>query len=277
MIREKDILQEIEFLEDSLVKTASELEKLRKMVPDGARLRAVRSGNGFHYFMRTRESGINGIYINENERQKAEAIAQIEYDEKLMIKLQDVLDNLIKWKRTREDDPFESTLEHMVPGKRALIRVSHKTDESFISDWANQDYTRLEFREGLPDYYTRKGLRVRSKSEVIIADILDEMSVPFLYEKPLYLGTGTVHPDFTLLNIKERREVYWEHFGMMDDMDYRNNAFLKIRKYESSGLYQYESVIWTFETGMHPLNTKDQKNDQQTEEKNGIWYIGCQA
>ena len=113
------------------------------------------------------------------------------------------------------------------------------------------------FKEGIPEYYTRKGLRVRSKSEVIIADILDELYVPFLYEKPLKLKTGIVHPDFTLLNIKERREVYWEHFGMMDDIEYRNNAMMKIRNYEASGLYQYDSVIWTFETGSYPLNTKD--------------------
>ena len=44
---------------------------------------------------------------------------------------------------------------------------------------------------------------------------------------------------------------------MMDDMDYRNNAILKIRKYESNGLYQYDSVIWSFETGSNPLNTRE--------------------
>ena len=36
-----------------------------------------------------------------------------------------------------------------------------------------------------------------------------------------------------------------------------NNAFLKMRKYESSGYYQHDSMIWTFETGNHPLNIKE--------------------
>lgn len=93
---------------------------------------------------------------------------------------------------------------------------------------------------------------------MIIADILDEMSVPFLYEKPLQIGSATVHPDFTLLNIRERREMYWEHFGMMDDMEYRNNAFQKMRKYEST--FRRSSLIWTFETERFPLNTKAVRN-----------------
>ena len=145
----------------------------------------------------------------------------------------------------------------MIPAKRELVRMSYKSDEQYLSEWINQEYERMAFRDGFPEYYTRQGLRVRSKSEVIIADILDEMGVPFLYEKPIQLGMGTVHPDFTLLDIGKRKEVYWEHFGMMDDMDYRNNAILKIRKYESNGLYQYDSVIWSFETGSNPLNTRE--------------------
>ncbi len=34
-------------------------------------------------------------------------------------------------------------------------------------------------------------------------------------------------------------------------------AFSKIRKYEENGIYQGDSLIWTFETGRHVLNTKD--------------------
>lgn len=40
-------------------------------------------------------------------------------------------------------------------------------------------------------------------------------------------------------------------------MDYRNNAFFKIRKYEESGFYQHDSLIWTIETGKYPINTRE--------------------
>ena len=114
----------------------------------------------------------------------------------------------------------------------------------------------MEFRDIEKEYYTKSGLRVRSKSELIITEMLDEEGIPYCYEKPLKLGGKTVHPDFTLLNITERKEVYWEHFGMMDDLEYRNNAFLKMREYENNGMYQFDSVVWTFETYKYPINTK---------------------
>ena len=37
------------------------------------------------------------------------------------------------------------------------------------------------------EFYTRKGERVRSKSELIIAEELQRYQVPYLYEKPLEL------------------------------------------------------------------------------------------
>ena len=130
----------------------------------------------------------------------------------------------------------------------------------YVENWISTPYEVLQKFEKPTGFYSDNNEQMRSKSEVIIADILDEIEIPFLYEKPLKLKSGIIHPDFTLLNIKERKEVYWEHFGMMDDIEYRNNAFYKIRQYESSGLYQYDSVIWTFETARNPINTKEVRN-----------------
>ena len=53
-----------------------------------------------------------------------------------------------------------------------------------------------------------------------------------------------------------KKELYWEHFGMMDDIEYRNNAFIKIQRYEQNGFYQHSSLIWTFETISLPLSTR---------------------
>ena len=257
MIRAKDLENEISYLEDSLEKVKLELERLRSMVPEGARLRVARHGDGFQYFIRSGGMETTGIYIKKEDEQKARILAQIEYDEKLEKILQKTLKGLKKGKAYWLDNPFVLATNKMIPGKRELVQMPYITDERYLSFWKEQEYEGLAFREGFSEYYTRQGLRVRSKSEVIIADVLDEMSVPFLYEKPIQLDTGTVYPDFTLLNMRRRKEIYWEHFGMMDDADYRNKAISKIRKYEANGLYQQDSVIWTFETGNYPLSTKD--------------------
>ncbi|MBO4476752.1 MAG: hypothetical protein J5757_00330 [Lachnospiraceae bacterium] len=257
MFREVDVKKEIEFLESQLRSVSSEVEKIASLVPDGAGLRVISRGEGYQYFMRHRGSKPTGDYIAKKDREKAETLAQIEYDRKLIKSIEQRIAGL-KQLSASSADPFEDAFGQMVLGKRELIRPHRLSDEAYIREWKNKDYDRLEFGEKTPEYYTRQGLRVRSKSEVIIADILDEMSIPFLYEKPLQIGSGTIHPDFTLLNIKERRELYWEHFGMMDEMDYRNNAFLKIRKYEST--FRRSSLIWTFETERFPLNTKAIRN-----------------
>ncbi len=257
MIKKKDITNEISFLEENLTKVHSELEKIRKDVPDGVRLRAVRHGTKYQYFMRECGSKGNGIYIRKRDIIKAKILARIEYDEKLMTLLQDSITAFKNCRDLVTDDVFEAASCLMIPGKRELVEPSYVSDKTFINKWIEQEYDGLAFRDGAPEFYTRRGLRVRSKSEIIIADILDEMEIPFLYEKPLKLKGEMIYPDFTILNAKERKEIYWEHFGMMDDKEYRDEAFMKIRKYEEDGLYQYDSVIWTFETGKIPLNTRD--------------------
>ncbi|MBO7514269.1 MAG: hypothetical protein J6T47_01390, partial [Lachnospiraceae bacterium] len=240
---------------DQLRQVTSEYEKLKKHLPEGASLRAARHGNSYQYFIRNQEFKSNGIYIKKKDRKIASALAQIEYDEKLIMELRNRIEKL-KLFQSVFKNPFESALERMSFGKRELVAPHCLSDDAYVRNWKNQTYTGLSFDDKAHEYYTRQGLRVRSKSEILIADILDDLSIPFLYEKPLRLNSDIVHPDFTLLNIRHRKEIYWEHFGMMDDMDYRNNAFLKIRKYEASGLFRHDSFLWTFETGRFPLETK---------------------
>jgi len=63
------------------------------------------------------------------------------------------------------------------------------------------------------------GDMVRSKSEVIIANLLHQHQVPFLYERLLFAGNGTVYlPDFTVTWGGET--FYWEHLGLLDQPSY---------------------------------------------------------
>ncbi len=63
------------------------------------------------------------------------------------------------------------------------------------------------------------GDMLRSKSEVIIANLLHERQIPFLYEEPLFAGDGTIRlPDFTVT--WRGKTFYWEHLGRLDLTDY---------------------------------------------------------
>ena len=66
----------------------------------------------------------------------------------------------------------------------------------------------------------------------------------------------TLHPDFLCLNVKSRSEFYWEHFGLMDNADYSNNAAGKLRLYTENGIIAGRNLIITMETQSEPLTTR---------------------
>ena len=113
------------------------------------------------------------------------------------------------------------------------------------------------FTEDAPEFYTAKGEQVRSKSEILIADTLYRKNIPYCYERPLeFPGAGRIHPDFTILRRSDRKEVYWEHLGMMDDPEYAANALMRIDLYERNGIFPGDRLILTHETGRQPLRTR---------------------
>ena len=69
-------------------------------------------------------------------------------------------------------------------------------------------------------------------------------------------GYGTVYPDFTLLNVRARTEIYLEHFGMMDNPEYAQKAIQKLETYSKNGIYIGKNLLVTFETLRNPLDMK---------------------
>ncbi|MBN1139883.1 MAG: AAA family ATPase [Anaerolineae bacterium] len=87
---------------------------------------------------------------------------------------------------------------------------------------------------------------VRSKSEVIIANMLFDRDIPFQYEVPLYAPDGTFYlPDFTIN--WQGEEWYWEHLGMLHDENYRNHWDTKQAWYRKHGFAAH--LVTTSEVG----------------------------
>lgn len=86
---------------------------------------------------------------------------------------------------------------------------------------------------------TERGEKVRSKSEVIIANMLHNLGLDYRYEFPIE-GTnqlGIRRPDFVFFN-SEHRPVLWEHLGMLHDEQYRERWNAKLTWYEANGFSQ---------------------------------------
>ncbi len=257
MLNQKRIDNEISKLMQIKDATKKQLIQLKSNAPDGTTLRAAMHGESVQYYIRTSGQDKCGTYIKKKDKSYAELLAQIEYNQELLHVIEKEISELQNLQTIPANNPYATALEKINPLKRSIIKTPYVSNEDYCLQWIKQEYPKMGFREDAPDYYTKKGLRVRSKSEIIIAETLDKYEIPYLYEKPIKLsGNRIVHPDFTLLNMVNRKELYWEHFGMMDDIEYRNSAFKKIREYESSGYYQGVNFIYTIETGKLPINTK---------------------
>jgi len=84
---------------------------------------------------------------------------------------------------------------------------------------------------------TRAGDCVRSKSEVIIADLLYSKGIDYSYELPLLGKDGLLrYPDFTIVDDASGQTVYWEHLGMMHVRPYRERWQRKLEWYGEQGI-----------------------------------------
>ena len=83
---------------------------------------------------------------------------------------------------------------------------------------------------------TLSGIMVRSKSELIIANLLYERGIPFKYETQLRAPDGTPGPlpDFTI--VWNGEEWYWEHLGMLEKEEYKSHWEVKKEWYKTHGL-----------------------------------------
>ncbi len=93
-------------------------------------------------------------------------------------------------------------------------------------------------------YSTLKGDRVRSKSEVIIANLLAQKGISYEYEKKLGYENGKwIEPDFTI-TLPSGKELYWEHLGMLGVESYDKRWLEKQDIYDK---YYSGKLIVTYE------------------------------
>ncbi|GAB1475646.1 hypothetical protein MASR2M70_04780 [Bacillota bacterium] len=129
--------------------------------------------------------------------------------------------------------------------------------ERLCSDWSKEDYERSDlYPEGLI-HGTVNGLKVRSKSEAIIAGLLEVNNVPFRYEAALNLGNKAYYPDFTIMRPRDNKILYWEHFGMADDEGYSYSMEKKLSVYRKHGIVPWNQLITTYEVEKGSMDARD--------------------
>jgi hypothetical protein len=86
------------------------------------------------------------------------------------------------------------------------------------------------FLEARLIHRTARGELVRSKLEVIIANLMHALKIAEGYEQPLEGNDRTVrYPDFTIEDAETGKRMFLEHLGLMSEPAYRRHWGSKAR------------------------------------------------
>ena len=236
-----------------------EANKRLQNVPNGRlRVSNKKTHREYYYIENENNRKENGRYIKSKEIDLARKIAQRDYDSALVRCLSERKNSIEKFLKKYTHNSVNTVYDSTNVYRKELLETIYISDEEYIRQWEMVQYEGKAIYEDMQYFTTEKGEKVRSKSEKIIADKLYMMGIPYRYEYPLILNDNImVYPDFTILKMPERKEVYLEHFGMMDDINYVDTALFKMNSYEKNGIYLGVNLFITYETGRKPLNTKD--------------------
>ena len=234
-----------------------ERDQLRSKLSSGM-IRAIKNGKTYQYYFRESTTDKNGKYISKKMNKTVTEYVRLEYDNRVLESLGNELKALNSLERFYEHNvKAEDVYDSLPEGKACLVEPIVVSDSEYIENWMKENAVVSDFREETKIYTTEFGENVRSKSEVLIADLYRKLGIPYIYEKPLNLkGFGIVRPDFTFLDMQRRTEIYHEHLGLLDDAEYRNNALQKIRFYEKNGIYIGDRLLLTSETQKNPLDLR---------------------
>ncbi len=222
-------------------------------------LRCKKSGNASYYSYRQSDAPGQWHYIPRDKENMYKKYAQHQYAKIVIRSLNHDLTALERFLHEYSWENEYCFAENMDPALIKLCGADFISKSDYINSWLSKTWTDAPDYEEDPGQPTLSGIMVRSKSEEFIANALYRKALPFHYEKPLFFtGFGfPIFPDFTILHPQTLEEIYWEHFGAMDDSYYATKAVKKIRSYNYNGFIPGENIIFTFETRSDPLSSVD--------------------
>jgi hypothetical protein len=126
---------------------------------------------------------------------------------------------------------------------QALSRWEHSSTARRLTNLFNPPAPREiggAFLEERLIHLTARGDLVRSKSEVIIANLLHARGIRYQYERPLVIDGFLKYPDFTIEDEELGVTYYWEHCGMLHDPTYARRWENKVVWYREHGILPHE-------------------------------------
>ena len=259
--------EELEERKEELEKILETASASISTAPDG-KVKVTSKGNRAQFYLY--EEGESerisvGKYVRKENQTIIPALINKEYNQKVVWlaekQIKAINTFLLRYPQKDVGDIYDNLGKH----RKEYIDPYEIGDEEYARRWQEEENETKGFEieqydeEGeliyIPEIYSERGERVRSKSEKIIADKLYRNGIPYKYEKPLVLkGLGKIHPDFEILNKRTRKEYFLEHLGKMDDIGYVKKNMRRIDFYEKNGYLLGDRLLITRENRLQPFD-----------------------
>lgn len=260
----------LQLVQDDLSRVGTELTKVQQLLressfPEGNLIfkRFKDHKNGLPY-VRTYSAVKDGVrikhqakdrYIPIHERELAKKLALKKYYMLKEMDLREEFAALSAFRRCfKASKQRADQLLRKYPEVYALIKDEVNDLSVKAKRWSEEAYIgKKNYAEELI-HETIDGHRVRSKSEVLIANELYYAGIPYRYESQHMIGGISFYPDFTVLNPRTGRTFIWEHFGLAAKRDYMSETVGKLAHYAEHGLIHGRNFIMTYESERSPLS-----------------------
>lgn len=235
----------------------SKIKNRSALYPKGFICVITRNVNNVAFYYGCSENPRKLVHISKTQKELISELLQKRYDKLVLPKAKKQIKTLNYFMENYHPDELKEQIMKINSMCRGMIDVYDWPNEEYVKIWLSKNYNGNPYPFDNNPLVTNRGEKVRSKSEYIIANCLYEKNIPYRYEPPLETIYGkTIYPDFVLLNPKTREEIYWEHFGRMDNDSYREKAYKKLEDYAEIGITVGSNLIVTFEDYKNPLSIK---------------------
>ena len=171
---------QIKEIDDLIAKSNKNLSKLQN-----APNRKVRVGksNGSYQYYWVDEKTQKRVYVPKSKLEDLRKTVQRDYEKKVNKKLKTLRRRLSDFIRIFDVDEIESVYTNLSAARKKLVMPIVETKEDFIKRWKSVQYEPMPIEENT-EFVTANGVKVRSKSELIIANMLEQNGVSYRYEYP---------------------------------------------------------------------------------------------
>jgi len=234
MINTKEIKNEIAALE----KKYNKIQRMRRSLPKERLYFRKQHGYTVYYMIETDESGRRREKtVSKSNTTVLRQMGMELYLKRLEKSVALELDCLSEFEKRYNPQEKYDLWSNLPQEIKECVAPVFKTNEQYIEEWMAEEFEQSGYPNSNPGVYiTDHGEAVRSRIELIVANELAKLQLPYRYECRLNLGDKYCYPDFTVLHPQTLELWYIEVFGMMDSPEYVASNMEKIQEYYKAGL-----------------------------------------